>query len=1031
MHRRLFVLLTLVAIFSMVTSTIVWAKPESPANPLPTAVPWRKLPEMQQAVVSRTHAPTVSTDGGVTAQAIALGAPRAFGYAQTYGVTEMAYFDDADHLNGAIGMTVDIAGNVYMVEEGGARLLKFAPDKTLLWKVGVAGLRDWGATGLNSPKEVVIGPDGKVWVADSDGVARFEPTDGAFLSRMPAEPWNVDDNLRFHNLTGIAFDGEGRLYLSDRNRQRVQVFTIVADELVYQGTVGTTDQWGSGKHYFDNPGQIAIDSSNNLFVADFFNHRVQKCTPDGTFTSWDCEIYLGTGVQGGDTDQLSLPYGLGMTGDDTLYVTDNGNGRVEKCVDDGLGGADCTIIITGLAWPTEAAPDQFTGNIHVFAYHDQTAMVFRSDGMLLDDDFAGTAGVPYLTDSLHFNSPRGIEVDAKGNLYLVEESGHRMIKLSSAGVPLWTTGVAGIADFEGSDHAKMQSPTALAVDPSGKKLAVASSGWRVRFYDALTGVYLSDLHKDQEHYRFENVQGVAYDRSGNLYVSDRNAQTVKVYNKLGVYVREIGFQYESGLDNAHFNNPTGLAIDASGSLYVADHDNCRVQKFDKTGKYLMTFGTTLCGGSYDRMGGPIDVAVDAKKNVYVAEEWNSRVSVYSAAGAYLGYIGGEWGANTSGLRNPVSVVVNTKGDIFVADLINSRIQRFTASVPYAAKISHDNFGGRDNLQVWALGMFKGQLYAGTTNPGGAGLKILRNTKTGWEAVVTDGFEDGANRAIDSLYEYKGYLYASTYNCTDDNCTTSNGGQLWRSPDGMTWQPVIFNGFDNTDNVEIFKLGKLGTKLCASTWGLSHAAELWCSESGEPDTWTSEIAPGFGDYANASILALQEFKGMFFASTYNEINGPQVFRRTPGSATWDNIVFPAGSNRYASDMVVYKNYLYVITGGGSRSRIVRCTVCDGNDWEQVDGGFGGIESNRVAAALEVTKSAVYAVVGNGEIGLSVWKSSNGLTWTQVSTYGLGSSNNARVYWGNSVLAYGSNLYIGTSTNTNSGAVWKICSSAACK
>jgi len=94
------------------------------------------------------------------------------------------------------------------------------------------------------------------------------------------------------------------------------------------------------------------------------------------------------------------------------------------------------------------------------------------------------------------------------------------------------------------------------------------------------------------------------DSSGNIYVADRDAQTVKVFNKLGVFVRKLGVQDFRGQDNGHFNSPAGLTTDSAGNLYVADHDNCRVQKFNNKGVFLITIGTSVCGGRLDQNGRP-------------------------------------------------------------------------------------------------------------------------------------------------------------------------------------------------------------------------------------------------------------------------------------------------------------------------------------------------------------------------------------------------------------------------------------------
>lgn len=1039
MNRKLYMLFAVLVVFAFTTSSTALAMPGAPIATPETQTQWRPNAYPQRASTPYDKPTTTYSGSGMMhAQAIAVGLPMAFRFDKTFGVTETAYPDDPAYLNGATGITMDDAGNMYVVEENGAKLTKYASDGDQLDQAGIAGMHDWGATGLNWPREIVFGPDGMLWVADNDSVARFNPADLEYLSRFPEKPWEAPDEMRFNELRGIAFDSGGRMFVSDRWRHRVQVFDTTGPEITFVATIGETDvraMDADDDERFNEPGQVVVDSQDNLYVADIQTSRVQKCTPNVDFSDWNCARYTGTGAWGGGENEFAFVYGLGIGADDTIYITDNANGRVKACEEDVDEVVTCSIVVLDMNWPTDVTVDPVTEHLYVSIYGDFVINEYTEAGVFVRK-FAGTLGKPYETDEFHLNGPRVVETDSKGNLYVGEEWGQRVIKYSSTGLKLWAKGVPGIGSMDDEDPDHISNPTAMAIDPAGKKLIVAESGWRIRFFDAATGKFLSVFSKDEDGYRFDYASGISYDRSGNLYISDRNQQVVRIYNKVGDLVKVLGEEYVQGPDSKHFNNPTGLTVDASGNLFVADHDNCRVQKFDKKYNFLMTFGTARCGGTYDRMGGPMDVAVDTKGNVYVVEEWNSRVSVYSSKGAYLGYIGSEWSGGTGGLRNPTGIAIDKKNNVYVADMNNARVQRFVAGVPYAAKISQDNFGGRDFQMIFSLAMFKGQLYAGTTRSG-MGAQIWRQTKTGWEAVTMDGFEDGGNGGIDHLYEYRGYLYATTYHCMDENCTTSNGGQIWRSLDGATWEPVTVDGFGDPANYEIFRLGKLGTQLCAAIMDFNSLSHLWCSESGEAGTWTDQLMGGFMDGTQpVAILSLQEYKGAYFAAGQSKIDDEHyeavVFRKTTTTG-WETIPFPQGVNVVASDLAVYKDYLYAITHAApeNTAQILRCKVCDGTDWVRVDNGFGANVFNRRMGALEPTKSALYAVTGNMTDGLSVWKSTDGLKWSQVGPYGLGSSNNGRVYWGNSVTTNGTNLFLGTIANSSGGAVWKICSGSACK
>ena len=613
------------------------------------------------------------------------------------------------------------------------------------------------------------------------------------------------------------------------------------------------------------------------------------------------------------------------------------------------------------------------------------------------------------------------------------------------------------------------SPHALAVDKAGN-IYVAGGGWggpNVRFYKpdgTLLKIFDNGWGNGSDPTQFENPNGIAVDSSGNIFISDQNAQTVKEFNKLGGFVRMIGQQDMWGQDNGHFNNPAGLTTDSAGNLYVADHDNCRVQKFNNKGIFLMTFGTTMCGNQIDRLGGPIDVAVDTAGKVYVTEEWNSRVQVYDKTGAYLTSIAGNWGGNSGDLRNPAGIALDTKGNVYVADKYNARIQKFAPGVPYWAQQNLDGFGKLGN-SVMSIASFKGVLFAGTTNMG-QGAQIWRKGSAGWENVVQDGFEDGANQLIDHMIEYKGYLYASTVNCTNDDCSNSNGGQLWRSPDGYTWQPIVTDGFGEHDrNVEIFHFfivsspanipAKIlaSSQLCTSTWPNAGDAQIWCSDSGDQGTWSQIPDPDAVFAGNQAYPSAQQFNNVLFIGSFNE-NGGKLFRKgiAPGvtPTAWTETALPTSfatdGYRSVESMSVYNNNLYVAfsysqTDPAIGASIWRCHVCDGSDWiPEASNGFENHNSGRTVS-LVTLKTGIYAILANFSDGIQVWSASTKMVskdltsshvWTHVGVGGLGSSSNMSPNHSNTTAVINGTLYLGIINYSNGSGVWKFCpTTASCK
>jgi len=290
--------------------------------------------------------------------AISLGQPGlSFRYVQTFGVTEEPYPADAQHLNGPNGLFIDGSNNLYVIEERGYRLLKYNSSGGNVMTLGHAGL-PW-SNYLMWPKDVAVAGDGHIWVAMRNCLKEFNAT-GAEIQLFPnvADPWSEgSDNEHFNDPRGVAFDSAGRMYIADRYNHRVQVYTFTLGSPVYSTTIGVTGVSGNDDAHFNEPHQIVIDGSSQLYVADAGNYRVQRCTYS---SGWACTTFHGTGSEGSGDNELSWATGTGIDGSGNVYIADSGNGRVKKCT----GGGSCNILVSGLLWPADVAVDT-TGNVYV------------------------------------------------------------------------------------------------------------------------------------------------------------------------------------------------------------------------------------------------------------------------------------------------------------------------------------------------------------------------------------------------------------------------------------------------------------------------------------------------------------------------------------------------------------------------------------------------------------------------------------------------------------------------------------------
>jgi DNA-binding beta-propeller fold protein YncE len=160
------------------------------------------------------------------------------------------------------GLGVDRDGNVYVTDERGkngkgAVVVKFGPDGKALMTLGKPGMPGDGQDMLDGPSDVVIAPNGDIFVADGHGgtsndrIVKFSK-DGKFI-----KAWGKHGKApgEFDTPHGIAMDSQGRLFVADRVNSRLQIFDQDGKLLA---------EWKQ----FGRPSGVAIDKNDIIYVAD-------------------------------------------------------------------------------------------------------------------------------------------------------------------------------------------------------------------------------------------------------------------------------------------------------------------------------------------------------------------------------------------------------------------------------------------------------------------------------------------------------------------------------------------------------------------------------------------------------------------------------------------------------------------------------------------------------------------------------------------------------------------------------------------
>jgi trimeric autotransporter adhesin len=193
-----------------------------------------------------------------------------------------------------------------------------------------------------------------------------------------------------------------------------------------------------------------------------------------------------------------------------------------------------------------------------------------------------------------------------------------------------------------------------------------------------------------------NPTGIAFDASGNLYLSDYNNNRIRKVDAQGVITTfagngTFGYSGDGGQAvNASLALPSTLVFDASGNAYIVDAGNNCIRKISSSGVITTVVGNGIAGYTGDgglanmaTLNFPCGIVFDQAGNMYIADRNNNAIRkvttsgvISTFAGTGLGGFGGDGGAASSALlSHPNGVDFDKFGNLFIADKYNNRIRK--------------------------------------------------------------------------------------------------------------------------------------------------------------------------------------------------------------------------------------------------------------------------------------------------------------------------------------------------------------------
>jgi uncharacterized protein (TIGR03437 family) len=479
-------------------------------------------------------------------------------------------------LNGPEGVALDAAGNLFIADTFNGRIRRVAADGTITTFAGVGTTGIYGgdngppaSAGLSLPTDVAVDRSGNLYISDF-GNSRIRIVSNGVITTVagrnngaPIVEGEEAVNARLNGPTGVGVDRTGSFYFVEAGigsgtglaRGDFKVWKVSSTGLMTtlagnglpnfggDGASATTAQ-------LDTPTGVAVDASGNVLIADSQNQRVRKVSR-GTITT-----IAGTGAPGFNGDvvlpanaQLNTPRGVAADRSGNYFLADTGNRRVREGQPGGnlftkAGNGNASYFGDGMQatlasvnQPEGVAADA-AGNVYIADTFDNVVRKVSANGVITTIAGFGTPGFggdggP--ATSAKLNHPRGVAVDALGNVYVADTANNRVRKIDPVGT-ISTVAGNGTVDF---------------VVPDG----------------AATQQGLSD------------PRGVAVDQAGNVYVAETGHNRVRKISPAGAITTIAGngtccYTGDGGLGTAaQLNQPWGLAVDAEGNVYVADSGN--------------------------------------------------------------------------------------------------------------------------------------------------------------------------------------------------------------------------------------------------------------------------------------------------------------------------------------------------------------------------------------------------------------------------------------------------------------------------
>ncbi|HTS38123.1 MAG TPA: chitobiase/beta-hexosaminidase C-terminal domain-containing protein [Candidatus Solibacter sp.] len=517
------------------------------------------------------------------------------------------------------------SGDFFIADLGDNRVRKVTISTGIITTVAGNGTSGYSGDGgpatsaeLDSPSGVSVDVNGNLYIVDALERLRVVDRQTQIISTLAGNgtygetgDGGLATNAELGGPARVALDKTNNIYVSDEggehvravgaSRENLPIAGGVIKTVAGNGTAGFSGDGGaaiSAELYF--PSGVAVDSADNLYIADYQESRIRKVTASTGFIS----TVAGNGILGYAGDggpalnaEFDYVYGVAVDASANIYIADYLNSRVRA-------------VNTGTTAVTIAGVTIQPGNIATIA----------------GTGTAGFSGDGGAATSAKLNGPISVAVDASGNVYIADSLNFRIRKVTASTGHIATIAGNGVDGYSGDNgpatSAELNYPDGVGVDSAFNVYIADTYNARIRMVSSY-GVIFTLAGNGHQGYAVNGgaasqaelyyPRAVAADPGGNVYIADEYNNRLRAVDSGLIYTLAgngtEGYSGDGGpADNAELNIPGGVAVDSSGNVYIADTANHRVRQITTAPDFYPPAGS-YTGTQLITISSPISSAV--------------------------------------------------------------------------------------------------------------------------------------------------------------------------------------------------------------------------------------------------------------------------------------------------------------------------------------------------------------------------------------------------------------------------------------